>query len=321
MVEPDNRLILIDGHALLYRAFFAFPTLTTKAGIAVNAIYGFTRVLLSVIKDQNPKYLAVAFDTPKPTFRHTQYVSYKAQRKEMPELLRGQIEGVKEIVSVLNIPQFAIDGYEADDIIGTLSRTITAGCRGLQGEEHDCTHVLIVTGDKDAFQLVNDCVHILVPPNGKNGEQEFDPSAVEAKLGIRPDQIIDYKALSGDPSDNIPGVKGIGAKTAVKLLHEFGSVDNMYQEIKDQTQKVTESKTLRGATLKKIVEGYESAKLSQSLAKIDTNVPLHIDLEDCRVTGYDKAMAVAKFNEFEFNSLIKYLPPDELESSVMESLF
>lgn len=316
MSEPKNTLILVDGHALLYRAFFAFPTLTTKSGLMINAIYGFTRVLLSVIKDQAPKYLAVAFDTPKPTFRHTQYVGYKAQRKEMPQELQGQIEGVKEIVKVLNIPQFALEGYEADDIIGTLSAQITA-----DHKNNGHTHVLIVTGDKDAFQLVNDDVHVLVPAHGKSGEQEFDPEAVEKKMGVRPNQIIDYKALSGDASDNIPGIKGVGPKTAVRLLQEYGTVDQMYQEIKAQSEKVKTSKVLKGSTLTKIVEGYESAKLSQALATIDQQVPIKIDLEDCRVTGYDKAQAVKKFNEYEFNSLIKYLPPDELESSVMESLF
>lgn len=317
MSEPDNRLILIDGHALLYRAFFAFPTLTTKSGLMVNAVYGFTRIMLSVIKDHDPKYLAVAFDTPKPTFRHTDFVGYKAQRKEMPEELRGQIDRVKEVVKVLNIPQFAIDGYEADDVIGTIARDITSGCKdGQHG-----THVLIVTGDKDAFQLVNDCVHVLVPPNGKKGEQEFDAAAVEAKMGIRPDQIVDYKALSGDPSDNIPGIRGIGPKTAVNLLKEYGTVNQIYEEIKNQTDKVRNSKVLKGATLIKITEGYESAMLSQKLATIDRHVPIDIDLEDCRVSGYDKAKAVEKFNEFEFNSLIKFLPPDELESSVVDALF
>ncbi|MEO8581899.1 MAG: 5'-3' exonuclease H3TH domain-containing protein [Patescibacteria group bacterium] len=317
MSEPDNRLILIDGHALLYRAFFAFPTLTTKSGLIVNAIYGFTRVLLSVIKDQNPKYLAVAFDTPKPTFRHTQFVGYKAQRKEMPEELQGQIDGVKEIVKVLNIPQFSIDGFEADDVIGTLAKNVTAGCK----EGKPGTHVLIVTGDKDAFQLVNDCIHVLVPPHGKQGEQEFDPAAVEAKMGVKPDQIVDYKALSGDPSDNIPGIAGIGPKTAVRLLQEYDTLDNLYQEIKDKTNTVQNSKVLKNAVLTKVVEGYESAKLSQMLAQIDTAVPIKINLDDCRVSGYDKAKTVEKFNEFEFNSLIKYLPPDEVESLVMDSLF
>jgi DNA polymerase-1 len=308
---------LIDGHALLYRAFFAFPTLTTKSGLMVNAIYGFTRILLSVIKDHNPKYLAVAFDTPKPTFRHTDFVGYKAQRKEMPHELQGQIDGVKEIVKVLNIPQFAVDGYEADDVIGTIAKDITKGCT----DDKHGTHVLIVTGDKDAFQLVNDCVHVLVPPHGKQGEQEFDAAAVEAKMGVRPDQIIDYKALSGDPSDNIPGVKGIGPKSAVNLLKEYGTVNQMYEEIKNQTDKVKNSKVLKGATLVKITEGYESAMLSQKLATIDREVPIKIDLDDCRVSGYDKEKAVEKFTEFEFNSLVKYLPLDEMESSVVDALF
>jgi DNA polymerase-1 len=317
MSEPDDRLILIDGHALLYRAFFAFPTLTTKEGLMVNAVYGFTRILLSVIKDINPKYLAVTFDTPKPTFRHTDFVGYKAQRKEMPEELRGQIDLVKEVVTVLNIPQFAIDGYEADDVIGTISRQVTANCKdGKHG-----THVLIVTGDKDAFQLVDDCVHVLVPPHGKHGEQEFDQEAVLNKMGVRPDQIVDYKALSGDPSDNIPGIQGIGPKTAVRVLQEFDTVDNMYEEIKNQTDKVKNSKALKGATLMKIADGYESAKLSQKLATIDRNVPITFELSDCRISGYDKAKAVEKFQQFEFNSLVPQLPADELESSVMESLF
>lgn len=317
MSEPSNRLILIDGHALLYRAFYAFPTLTTKSGLFVNAVYGFTRVLLSIIKDQNPKYLAVAFDTPKPTFRHTDFAGYKAQRKEMPQELQSQIDLIKNVVRALNIPQFAIDGYEADDVIGTLSTKITAGCT----KDSHGTHVLIVTGDKDAFQLVNDCIHVLVPAHGKSGEQEFDPAAVEAKMGVRPDQIIDYKALSGDPSDNIPGVKGIGAKTAVRLLQEFGRVDQMYKEIMEQSAKVTSSKILKGATLKKIAEGHEMAMMSQKLATIDRDVPIDIDLNDCRVSGYDKAATVKIFQEYEFNSLVPLLPPDELESSVMDSLF
>lgn len=317
MSEPDNRLVLIDGHALIYRAFYAFPSLTTKEGLMVNAVYGFTRILLSVIKDINPKYLAVTFDTPKPTFRHTDFAGYKAQRKEMPTELRGQIDLVKEVVTVLNIPIFAVDGYEADDVIGTLARQVTADCIP---EKHG-THVLIVTGDKDSFQLVNDCVHILVPAHGKNGEQEFDAAAVVKRMGVTPEQIIDYKALAGDPSDNIPGVQGIGPKTAINLLQEFGSLNNMYQEIKDQTDKVKQSKVLKAATLKKIAEGHEMAMMSQKLATIDTNVPIKITLDDCIVTGYDKAKAVQTFQRFEFNSLIHSLPADELESSVMESLF
>lgn len=316
-MSSPKQLILIDGHALIYRAFFAIPTLTTKEGLQVNAVYGFTRILLAVIRDQKPEYIAVAFDTPKPTFRHTDFVGYKAQRKEMPEELRGQIDYVKQIVNILNIPTFAIDGYEADDVIGTLARQVTKDCI----PQHQGTHVLIVTGDKDSFQLVNDCVHILVPPNGKNGEQEFDAQAVVNKMGVRPDQIIDYKALAGDPSDNIPGVKGIGGKSAVRLLEEYDSVNNMYEEIKKQTDKVKNSKILKGATLTKIVEGYESAMLSQKLATIDTHVPINVELDDCRVSGYEKTKATKLFEEFNFKSLIKQLPDDDFEMGVAEMLF
>jgi DNA polymerase-1 len=317
MSESSNRLLLIDGHALIYRAFFAFPSLTTKEGKLVNAVYGFTRVLLSVLRDQNPIYIAVAFDTPKPTFRHTDFVGYKAQRKEMPETLQPQIAEVQRVVEALNIPQFGIDGYEADDVIGTLAKQVTKGC----GDPEHGTHVLIVTGDKDAFQLVNECVHVLVPPHGKSGEQEFDAAAVTTKMGIGPHQIIDYKALAGDPSDNIPGVKGIGAKTAVRLLQEFGSLDQMYQEIKDQTDKVKNSKVLKGATLTKIADGYESAKMSQKLATIDTNVPINVSLDDCRVAGYDKKKAHDLFESYGFKSLHQFLPPDDLENDIQASLF
>lgn len=317
MPSSPKRLILIDGHALIYRAFFAIPTLTTKEGLQVNAVYGFARILLAVIRDQKPDYIAVAFDTPKPTFRHTDFVGYKAQRKEMPEELRGQIDLVKQVVTVLNIPTFAIDGYEADDVIGTLARQVTKDC----SPKHEGNHVLIVTGDKDSFQLVDDCVHILVPPNGKNGEQEFDADAVVRKMGVRPDQIIDYKALAGDPSDNIPGVKGIGGKSAVRLLEEYDSVNNMYEEIKNQTDTVKNSKILKGATLTKIVEGYESAMLSQRLATIDTKVPINVELDDCRVSGYSKTEAVKVFESFNFKSLIAQLPDDDFETGVAEMLF
>lgn len=315
-MSSPKRLILIDGHALIYRAFYAIPTLTTKEGIMVNAVYGFLRILLAVVKDFNPEYIAVTFDMPKPTFRHADFAGYKAQRKEMPEDLQGQIQLVRDCVEVLNIPQFGVEGYEADDLIGTLAK------QAVEGDlNHQSVDVLIVTGDRDSFQLVTDHVHVLVPAQGKNGEQEFDPAAVEAKMGIKPDQIVDYKALSGDASDNIPGIAGIGPKTAVRLLQEFGTLENIYQHIKDQTDKVKNSKVLKGATLTKVAEGYESAIMSQKLATIDRNVPIKITLDDCRVSGYDKATAIAKFEDFGFKSLIKWLPDDDFEKDVAGLLF
>lgn len=305
--------VLIDAHALIYRAYYAFPTLTTKSGLLINAAYGFTRILLTVIRDLEPKYIATAFDLPKPTFRHTEFAGYKAQRKEMPQELQGQIDLVKEVVHALNIPLLAVEGYEADDVIGTMVSKLTE-------QQVDCQiAVNIVTGDKDSFQLVTDCVHIWMPGNGKKPNMDYGPGDVIKKMGVRPEQIIDFKALAGDPSDNIPGIKGIGQKTAVKLLLEFGSIDNMYQEISQKSDKATQSKTLKGSVLKKIVEGYESAKMSQKLATIDQHVPLTVHMEDCRLAGYDKQQALEVFKKYEFDSLTKYLPADDFELGVQEA--
>jgi len=309
--------MLIDGHALIYRAFYAFPTLTTKKGVMVNAVYGFMRILLTVIRDFNPEYLVVCFDMPKPTFRHTEFVGYKAQRKEMPEELKGQIDLVKEVVGVLNIPQYGIEGYEADDVIGTLA------CKLTKDEEfqENITDVLIVTGDRDAFQLVTDRVHVLFPAYGKRGEEEFDAEGVLRKMDVTPDQIVDFKALAGDASDNIPGVKGIGEKTAIRLIKEFGSVSGIYEAIKEKTDKVKNSQVLKGAVLKKIVEGYESAMLSFRLATIDQHVPLQLTLDDCRVAGYDKEKAIKMLEDYEFKTLIKLLPADDFEKGLADALF
>lgn len=311
------RLILIDGHALLYRAFYAFPTLTTQNGLIVNAVYGFLRILLSVIKEQKPEYISVCFDMSSPTFRHTQYVGYKAQRKEMPEELQGQIQIVQDIIRILNIPQYAVAGYEADDVIGTLARKVTQE----QEFASSTTDVLIVTGDRDAFQLVCDRVHVLFPAYAKRGEQEFDADAVFEKMGVRPDQVIDLKALAGDASDNIPGVKGIGEKTAVRLITEYGSLEAIYEAIANNPQKLKETTVLKGAVLKKLAEGHQDAILSKQLATIDQNVPLQISLQECRVSGYDKVQAIKTFEEYAFKSLIQLLPPDEFEMGIEDALF
>ncbi len=315
MVTQKNLLVLIDSHALIYRAFFAFPPLTSKDGILVNAVYGFTRILLTVIRDLQPTYIATAFDLPKPTFRHTEFVGYKAQRKEMPAELQSQIQLVKDVVTTLNIPLLAVEGYEADDVIGTIAHATT--------RDHLDTDVLIVTGDKDSFQLVTERVHIWMPVNGSKQAhaQEYGPLEVQQKMGVAPSQIIDFKALAGDPSDNIPGVKGIGGKTAVKLIQEFGSVDHIYQAIQEQSTQATTSATLKGSVLKKLAEGYDQAMMSKKLATIDINVPITVALDDCRVSGYNKEEASALLEGLGFKSLIPYLPLDDFESGVQDALF
>ena len=207
-----KRLVLIDGHAILHRAYHAFPsTLKTRKGELVNAVYGFSRMLLTVLEDLKPQYLVVAFDLPQPTFRHQEYVGYQIQRPEMDKELFGQIERVYQIVKALNIPIFTAPGFEADDVIGTLAKQ----AKNLE--------VMIVTGDRDIMQLVNKKVKVYSPRKGFAEPEIFDEKKVKEFLGITPQQVIDYKALTGDPSDNYPGVSGIGPKTAVKLLSRFKS--------------------------------------------------------------------------------------------------
>lgn len=316
---PDSKtFILIDGHALIYRAYHAFKDLSTHSGQPTNAVYGFTRILLKVIRDFTPEYIAVAFDHHKPTFRHAEYLGYKANRAEMPEDLRPQIDIIKRVVTALNIPQFELPGYEADDLIGTVV------CQLQENKKMKDYLVLIVTGDRDAFQLVNDQVHVWMPgrpPYTK--DTEFDTQQVVQKMGVRPDQIIDLKALMGDASDNIPGVAGVGEKTAVKLIQEFGTLENIYQTIEKENLDFETSKhpLLKGSLLKKLAEGHQDAVMSQKLATIDCASPITLDLEQCRMSSYKKDEVVQLFDELEFKSLVKQLPPDEFELGVQSALF
>lgn len=301
--------MLVDAHAIIYRAYYALPqNLTTSEGMLVNAAFGFTRILLTALRDMSPTHLSVVFDHPEPTFRHQEFEDYKAHREEMPDDLIPQVELTKEIVKALNIPQFELAGYEADDLIGALSR---------QTEER----VIIVTGDQDLFQLVNDHVHVWLPARGRKQAREFDASAVEDKLGLEPEQVVDMKALMGDSSDNIPGIRGIGPKTAVKLLKRYDDLDQLYEAVSVLVEAGSKNDLLKGALLKKLKTGQEDAFLSRKLAKIDCQAPIELDLEACKITGYDKTQAVELFQELEFRSLIKLLPDDEFESSIQDSLF
>lgn len=312
--------LLIDGHAVIYRAFYALPKLTDPKGRVVNAVYGFTRILLAAINEFEPKYLAVTFDHRKPTFRHKEFKDYKAQRPEMPDDLKPQIPLVKEIVTVLNIPQFEIEGYEADDLIGTLSYKLDHNPKELKADENLLS--IVVTGDKDLLQLVDDNTHVWLPGRGKKGDLEYDRAQVKADLNIYPEQVVDMKALMGDSSDNIPGIKGIGKKTAASLINEFGSLDNIFQAVaKIEAKQADQSGLLKGAVLEKLRTGKESAYLSQMLAKIELDVPLKINLPQCQVESYDKAKVVELFKQYDFNSLIGQLPGDQLETDIQEALF
>lgn len=284
-----KRLVLIDGHAILHRAYYALPKgLTTRKGELVNAVYGFVRMLLKVIEDLGPEYLAVAFDLPKPTFRHKEYVGYQVQRPKMDEELKPQIQRVQQVLEALNIPTFAVGGYEADDVIGTLARQASRKKVG----------TVIVTGDRDIMQLVHSRVKVYAPVRGFSQAELFGSKEVKEALGVKPKQIVDYKALVGDPSDNYPGVPGIGPKTAVRLLEEYRDLGTIYKN----------TKKLRPVVAKKLKEGKDSAKLSQKLARIVTNIPIKLDLRACRIHDYDHEKAIELFEKLEFKSLVDKLP-------------
>lgn len=314
--------LLIDGHALIYRAYHAFGPLTTHDGILVNAVYGFARILLTVIKDFKPEYIVATFDHPTATFRHHQFADYKAHRAAMPDDLIPQVELIKKLVATLNIPQFEVPGFEADDVIGTLVKKMAK----LKLAPKQEILAVIVTGDRDTFQLVDDKVHVWLPGRGKGQvDREYDTPAVIEKMGVRPDQIVDLKALMGDASDNIPGIAGIGPKTAARLITAADSLDNLYQILThpDKLAKASDElkQLLKPNLAKKLVDGYDKAILSQKLAQLELDVPIEIDLPACKVSAYDKAKVIELFEGWDFKSLLTLLPPDEFELSVQEALF
>lgn len=291
-------LLLFDGHAIVHRAYHAFngrrsPMVLTvpKTGEVVTAVYGFAQILLKVINELKPDCCAVAFDTPVPTFRHKLYDQYKAQRPPTPEELVGQFGRVKELVEAFQIPIYELDGWEADDVLGTLSDQASR-----QGVD-----TLIVTGDADTMQLVTPYVNVLYPkPGGSFSDPvRYDEEAVREKYGIEPPLVIDLKGLAGDSSDNIPGVPGIGSKTATKLIQQFGTIEEIYNHI-DQVTPPRIQNILR--------ENEAIARQSKELATIDIHSPVSLDLEKCHLASYDRNKATELLRELGFNSLLSKLP-------------
>ena len=283
-------LLLFDGNALIHRAFHALPPLSvSKTGEPTGAVYGFTRMILKTIQDLKPTHWAIAFDRPTPTFRHIEFQEYKAQRPEMPEDLRRQLGRVHEIVEALNIPTFELDGYEADDLLGTIS--LKAASRGID--------TIIVSGDNDMLQLVSPRLKVLLPQRTFGKVTLYDADAVRQKYGVAPQQIPDFKGLKGDPSDNIPGVTGIGDKTATKLIQSFGSVEGIYARMDEVTP----------AKLQQTLLGQEDkARQSKRLATIVTHAPVDFDLDRCQISAGDPSRLVQIFRDLEFSRLLEKLP-------------
>ena len=288
MAEP-RKLVVIDGHALAYRAFFALPTdLATSRGEPTNAVFGFASMLLNVLRDEKPDYLAVAFDVGR-TFRHEEYAEYKANRAEMPDELRSQFQRINELLAALDIPTYSATNFEADDVLAALARQAEA-----QGLE-----TLIVTGDTDAFQLVGPHVRVITPGRSFRDTVVYDEEAIRQRYGLEPWQMIDYKALVGDKSDNIPGVRGVGAKTATRLLQKYGTLEAIYEHLDE-----IESSRFRRA----LEKGREDAFQSKHLVTIVQDVPVALDLEACRVKPIERNKVVDLFRQLEFQALLKRLP-------------
>jgi len=312
----SKTFVLIDSHALIYRAYHAFPDLTAPDGTLVNAVYGFSRSVLTAIRDLQPTYIAATFDSKGKTKRAEEYKEYKANRAAMPDDLIPQIALVKEVVTALNIPQFSQSGIEADDLLGTITQQVE--------KEHADVRSIIVTGDKDMFQLVSEQTHAWLPGRGRGSlDTEYDAEEVQKKMGVPVSQIIDLKALMGDASDNIPGVKGVGPKTARKLLERHKSLEGIYQRVDELVagEPPVAGEVLVGSTLKKMLEDREMAFLSQQLATIDRAIPIDFALEPCRVSHYNKEAASEFFEKLKFTSLKRLLPKDAFELSVQKALF
>jgi DNA polymerase-1 len=289
IMADSSRLVLIDGHALVYRAYFALPSnMATSRGELTNAVFGFASMLLNVLRDEKPGYLAVAFDLGR-TFRHEEYAEYKANRAAMPDDLSMQFQRIHELLEAFGIPTYSAEGYEADDVLAALA----------QQAERQGIDTLIVTGDTDTFQLIGPHVQVMVPRRSFGDTMIYDEEGIHKRYGLEPEQLIDYKALVGDTSDNVPGVRGVGDKTATKLLQEYGSVESIYEHLDE-----IRSSRFRGA----LEEGRDIAFLSKHLVTITADVPVTLDLAQTRVKEIDRERVVELFRELEFRALLERLP-------------
>ncbi|MDP3985747.1 MAG: DNA polymerase I [bacterium] len=287
-------LYIIDGNAILHRAWHALPPLATKDGMLVNAVYGFLLILLKLMRDEKPTHLAVAFDLAGPTFRHETYEDYKANRVKAPDELYDQLPILREILEAMKIPVYEKPGFEADDVIGTIATTAAKQIE-----------VYIVTGDMDTLQLIGKNIFVYTFNRGIKEGQIYDAAAVRARFGLEPEQMIDYKALRGDPSDNIKGVKGIGEKTATELLQQFGTLENIFKAIKKSDPK---TKKIRPRVLELLEEGEADAEMAKDLVTIRRTVSLEFSLKDALVEEPDREKLTIRFQELGFRSLIYKLP-------------
>lgn len=299
MTETQKKLILIDGNAIIHRAFHALPPFRNPQGELVNAVYGFASILLTILNREQPDCIAVAFDLKGPTFRHHEYKEYKATRVKAPDELYQQIPRIHELVKSFQIPIFTMEGYEADDVLGTLAKKA----------EEQGINTFIVTGDLDTLQLVSEKTKILATVQKFSEPVVYDFAKVMGRCGLKPSQIPDLKGLQGDNSDNLKGVTGIGPKTAKDLLQKYSTLENLYEHLPEVKENLR----------KKLEQDRESAFLSKRMATIITDLDLKLDLESCKTHEYDEAKLRGFFEEMNFKSLLNRLSSFHKNSSLKKT--
>lgn len=302
--QENQNFLIIDSNSIIHRAFHALPPLTNKKGEIVNAVYGFLLMFFRAIKDFNPKYIAACFDLPEPTFRKKAFAEYKATRVKAPDELYAQIPEVKKILKAFNVPIFEKSGYEGDDLIGTLSESVN-------NQKFQNIKNIIISGDLDNLQLVNHQTSVYFLFRGIKQGIIYNEQEIQKKYdGLGSKDIVALKALKGDSSDNIPGVKGIGEKTAIQLVKKYKNLKKIYEEAEKQESEIKDS--LR----QKLLENKDNAFLSQELSEIKKDVPIKINITECSWQDFDKEKAREILEDFGFKSLLNKLP-GEKESPVL----
>jgi DNA polymerase-1 len=303
MDKPQDKiktLVLLDSHAILHRSFHALPHFTSPQGEPTGAVYGFTTVLLKTIREFKPDYLAACYDLPEPTFRHIAFKEYKIQRPKMPDELIGQIGKSREVLNSFGVQIYEFPGFEADDVIGTIVEKVK--------KEKDLK-IIIASGDLDTLQLVeNDKVVVYVLSRGVQDAVFYNEEAVKARYGFGPELLPDFKGLRGDPSDNIPGAKGIGEKSAAELIQKFGSLEKIYEKIKEDEGELL-SRGIKIRVIQLLKNSEKEAMFSKDLAKIQRSVPISFNLSDTNwENAYDAEKVTSLFEKLGFKSLINRLP-------------
>lgn len=298
-----NKLLILDGNSVLHRAYYALPDWRNRSGEATAGVYGFLSMLLKAIEELKPTHLAVVFDCPEPTFRHTMYVGYQTNREKerrVSEDIWGQVDKLKLVFEKMGVQVYAVPGFEADDVIGTIS---------VQSLASSVWEAVIITGDRDLMQLVNKKVNLYMPQKGLSDGMIIDEEKVKERLGVWPEQVTDYKALVGDSSDNYPGVVGIGPKTATELINKYYNFYNIYKKIGEVKETIRQ----------KLVAGYDGGELSRKLAAIRTDVPVSIDEHKMKIPDEHKMLEVLK--ELGYKSLVKRISGEDIKVDTQGSLF